>query len=76
MQQRALAEATELLRDVIDQDPNNILANFNLIQLLSRQGLFDEAQAVVDELIQVDPEAKRKGRCSCATRWSAATTAP
>lgn len=53
----ALASASDILQDLVRQDPNDTLASLRLASTLAAQKKYDEAQAVLDAVKVKDPEA-------------------
>ncbi len=53
----ALASASDILQDLVRQDPNDTLASLKLVSILSAQKKYGEAQAVLDTVKAKDSEA-------------------
>ncbi len=56
-QREALASASDILQDMVRQDPNDTLASLRLMSILAAQEKYGEAQAVLDAVKAKDPDA-------------------
>lgn len=53
----ALASASDILEELVRQDPNDLQAGLRLVSTLAAQGKYDEAQAVLDAVKAQDSQA-------------------
>lgn len=53
----ALASASDILRELVRQDPNDTLAGLRLVSTLAAQKKYEEAQGVLDAVKARDPES-------------------
>lgn len=57
VRREALASASQILQDLVRQDPNDTQAALRLVSTLTAQNKYDEAQAALDTARARDPEA-------------------
>lgn len=55
--QEALSSASDILRDLVRQDPNDTLAGLRLVSTLAAQKKYEEAQGVLDAVKVRDPQS-------------------
>lgn len=59
LQRGALGSASDILQEMVDQDPNDTSARFTLALIRARQKRFAEAQAILGELKAASPDSIR-----------------